>query len=124
MATSVKITQEVAGDCEPGASSETMLITTDSFEKFEQEMSSSLDERQMRESTSTISEIRDDELSDPPSELEEITTQIKEQSISTSDDVSITNNSNDEDYLHNSEWINQPKHIFVLSLSGKPIYTR
>lgn len=46
---------------EPGASAETMLVTTDSFEEYEQEMSSSIDDRQMKESTtSTISEIQDD----------------------------------------------------------------
>lgn len=46
---------------EPGASAETMLVTTDSFEEYEQEMSSSIDDRQMKESTaSTISEIQED----------------------------------------------------------------
>lgn len=46
---------------EPGASAETMLVTTDSFEEYEQEISSSIDDRQMKESTtSTISEIQGD----------------------------------------------------------------
>lgn len=46
---------------EPGASAETMLVTTDSFEEYEQEMSNSIDDRQMKESTtSTISEIQED----------------------------------------------------------------
>lgn len=46
---------------EPGASAETMLVTTDSFEEYEQEMSSSIDDRHMKESTtSTISEIQED----------------------------------------------------------------
>ncbi|KAG8232572.1 hypothetical protein J437_LFUL012948 [Ladona fulva] len=46
---------------EPGACSEKMLLTTDSFEEFEQEMDSSFDERQMKESTtSTISEIQEE----------------------------------------------------------------
>lgn len=46
---------------EPGASAETMLLTTDSFEEYEQEMSSSIDDRQMKDSTtSTISEIQED----------------------------------------------------------------
>lgn len=46
---------------EPGASTETMLVTTDSFDEYEQEMSSSIDDRQMKESTtSTISEIQED----------------------------------------------------------------
>lgn len=47
---------------EPGASMETMLVTTDSFDEYEQEMSSSIDgDRQMKDSTtSTISEIQED----------------------------------------------------------------
>ena len=46
---------------EPGASAETMLVTTDSFEEYEQEMSNSIDDKQMKESTtSTISEIQED----------------------------------------------------------------
>lgn len=46
---------------EPGASAETMLVTTDSFEEYEQEMSSSIDDRHMKESTtSTISEIQEE----------------------------------------------------------------
>lgn len=46
---------------EPGASAETMLVTTDSFEEYEHEMSSSIDDRQMKESTtSTISELQDE----------------------------------------------------------------
>lgn len=51
---------------EPGASTETMLVTTDSFDEYEQEMSSSIDgDRQMKESTtSTISEIQEDVVQD------------------------------------------------------------
>jgi len=51
---------------EPGASTETMLVTTDSFDDYEQEMSSSIDgDRQMKESTtSTISEIQEDVVQD------------------------------------------------------------
>lgn len=53
---------------EPGASSEMMLVTTDSFDEYEQEMSSSIDgDRQMKESiTSTISEIQEDVPQDIP----------------------------------------------------------
>lgn len=121
---STKYSQEVSGDCEPGASTETMLVTTDSFEQFEQEMSSSLDERQMKESTtSTISEIQDGILSDktePQSpEIEELTTHLNENSI-----IDDSPQNSDEDYLQNAEWINQPKHVFVLSSAGKPIYSR
>lgn len=51
----------VVPDFEPGASNETMLVTTDSLEELEQEMDSSFDERQMKESTtSTISEIQEE----------------------------------------------------------------
>lgn len=56
-------------DIEPGASKETMLVTTDSFEEYEQEMSSSIDDRQMKASTtSTISEMQlDPDISNAPS---------------------------------------------------------
>ena len=51
----------VVPDFEPGASLESMLVTTDSLEELEQEMDSSFDERQMKESTtSTISEIQEE----------------------------------------------------------------
>lgn len=122
-----KLAQEISGECEPGASSESMLITTDSYEKFEQEMSSSFDERQMKESTtSTISEIQDGMLSETqsPTEVEEITTHLNDQSISSAEDKVSLTNSNDEDYMQSAEWINQPKHVFVLSSAGKPIYSR
>ena len=61
---------------EPGASAETMLVTTDSFEEYEQEVSSSIDDRsgdlakfkrrrsiddvQKETTASTLSEIPDD----------------------------------------------------------------
>lgn len=52
---------DVVPDFEPGACSESMLVTTDSFEELEQEMDSSFDDRQMKESTtSTISEIQEE----------------------------------------------------------------
>lgn len=56
---------------EPGASTETMLVTTDSFDEYEQEMSSSIDgDRPMKESTtSTISEIQEDVQQDVPATL-------------------------------------------------------
>jgi len=73
---------DVVPDFEPGASLESMLVTTDSFEELEQEMDSSFDERQMKESTtSTISEIQE-ELND---------TTIPEDSSSDQDDKIIEN---------------------------------
>ena len=73
---------DVVPDFEPGASLESMLVTTDSFEELEQEMDSSFDERQMKESTtSTISEIQE-ELND---------TTIPEDSSSDPDDKLIEN---------------------------------
>ncbi|PSN48504.1 Vacuolar fusion protein MON1 A [Blattella germanica] len=73
---------DVVPDFEPGASLESMLVTTDSFEELEQEMDSSFDERQMKESTtSTISEIQE-ELND---------TTIPEDSSSDQDDKLIEN---------------------------------
>lgn len=47
---------------EPGASTETMLVTTDNFDDYEQEMSSSIDgDRQIKKNTTnTISKIQED----------------------------------------------------------------
>ncbi|EZA53641.1 vacuolar fusion protein MON1 homolog A [Ooceraea biroi] len=118
-------------EIEPGASSETMLVTTDSFDEYEQEMSNSIDpDRQMKESTtSTISEIQDIAQDTPPtttpagprkpektlslddSEMEDATQRLSQSSL-------------DGDPLRCKTWLAQRKHIFILSQAGKPIYSR
>ncbi|PNF25224.1 hypothetical protein B7P43_G13875 [Cryptotermes secundus] len=88
---------DVVPDFEPGASLESMLVTTDSFEELEQEMDSSFDERQMKESTtSTISEIQE-ELND---------TTVPEDSSSEQDDKIIEN---DEVACNSSSCYIKPK---------------
>ncbi|XP_020293274.1 vacuolar fusion protein MON1 homolog A [Pseudomyrmex gracilis] len=116
---------------EPGASSETMLVTTDSFDDYEQEMSSSIDsDRQITKSTTnTISKIQDDDehniatlTATSPKESK------KPLSLSDAEMDSVTHclgQSNiDGDPLHCKKWLAQKKHVFILSQAGKPIYSR
>lgn len=30
----------------------------------------------------------------------------------------------EEDYIHNADWLGKDKHVFILSSAGKPIYSR
>ncbi|PNF25223.1 Vacuolar fusion protein MON1-like protein A [Cryptotermes secundus] len=135
---------DVVPDFEPGASLESMLVTTDSFEELEQEMDSSFDERQMKESTtSTISEIQE-ELNDTTvpedssseqddkiienDEVEEIASQLSETSLTSNEDANAAatpvGSLPEEDYWQNPEWKERKKHVFILSAAGKPIYSR
>ncbi|KAJ9580107.1 hypothetical protein L9F63_004249, partial [Diploptera punctata] len=116
-------------DFEPGASLESMLVTTDSFEELEQEMDSSFDERQMKESTtSTISEIQE-ELNDTTIPEDSKSVILISQFIETAEvasqlsETSLTSNE-EEEYWQNPEWKERKKHIFILSAAGKPIYSR
>lgn len=95
-------------EVEPGASSESVLVATESFDNFEQ-MSSSLDEIK---STNVISQSEESNENDN-SQNE----QVDENTSSLSKDE-------DEDQVINKEWTDRKKHIFVLSLAGKPIYSR
>ncbi|XP_063238833.1 vacuolar fusion protein MON1 homolog A isoform X2 [Bacillus rossius redtenbacheri] len=134
---------DVVPDFEPGASSESMLVTTDSFEELEQEMDSSFDDRQMKESTtSTISEIQE-ELNDTTvpedsssdqedklleNEVGEVTSHLSETSLTSTEDgnttVTVLGGANDEENWQNPEWKSRKKHVFILSSAGKPIYSR
>lgn len=115
---------------EPGASAETMLVTTDSFEEYEQEMSSSLDDRQMKESTtSTISEIQDDVQDIPVTPTTRSPRDLKrDESLEEpeTDDIAhrLGQSSLDADPLRCKTWLAQRKHVFILSQAGKPIYSR
>lgn len=135
---------DVVPDFEPGASLESMLVTTDSFEELEQEMDSSFDERQMKESTtSTISEIQE-ELNDTTipedsssdqddklienDEVAEVASQLSETSLTSNEDGNIAatpvGSLPEEEYWQNTEWKERKKHVFILSAAGKPIYSR
>ncbi|XP_067002562.1 vacuolar fusion protein MON1 homolog [Anabrus simplex] len=135
---------DVVPDCEPGACSESMLVTTDSFEELEQEMDSSFDERQMKESTtSTISEIQeeiqevnvpDDLCSDlgeklmKNDEVEEVASQLSETSLTSNEEgntaATPVGSMPEEEYWSSTEWKERKKHVFILSAAGKPIYSR
>lgn len=96
-------------EIEPGATSESVLVATESFDNLEQ-MSSSLDEIK---STSAISQSEELNENDVNSQNEHI------------DDCSSTiSNEDNEDQVINKEWTDRNKHVFVLSSAGKPIYSR
>lgn len=88
-------------EVEPGAASESVFITTDTSDNYEQ-MSSSLEEIKnsiiCNEEDTTIKENFDD-----------------------SNELDVDDN---DDYAMNANWISKHKHIFVLSSAGKPIYSR
>lgn len=117
---------------EPGASTETMLVTTDSFDEYEQEMSGSIDsDRQMKESiTSTISEIQEDVVQDDSTTSTTADPGESEKNLSLDDaemdDVAhrLGQSNLDGDPLRCKAWLAQKKHIFILSQAGKPIYSR
>lgn len=99
----------MTSNCEidPGAAPESVLVTTDSCENFEQ-MSSSLEE--IKNSVNLNSEN---------------TTLDSSQGIDNEDEVTsntlVESSQEDED---DKNWVGRKKHIFVLSFAGKPIYSR
>ena len=124
---------EQPDECEPGASHESMLITTDSIEEFSQEMSSSLEETGLIKNSqvSNISEIQE-ELKEDESDTKVIVPEITKSdsfcsskssdllSASTSDLLQQQDAS--DDYLHDDNWLHMDQHVFILSSAGKPIY--
>lgn len=95
-------------EVEPGATSESVLIATDSFANFEQ-MSSSLDEIK---SSSAISQSEESNEND------------NTQNEPVDDNMSLHSKEYEEDQIINREWTDRKKHVFVLSSAGKPIYSR
>ncbi|XP_011306022.1 vacuolar fusion protein MON1 homolog A [Fopius arisanus] len=107
---------------EPGASTETMLVTTNSFEEYEQEIRSSIDdrkkdagaspeedERKLFNSENLMNLKRNPSLNE--SDLEDVTNELSQCNL-------------DTDPLRCKKWLAQKKHIFVLSQAGKPVYSR
>ncbi|KAK4883781.1 hypothetical protein RN001_000052 [Aquatica leii] len=98
-------------EIEPGAAVESALVTTDSYENFQQ-MSSSLEEIK----NSNYAAATPEEFLDNCNNLD--------------NDIHLTcspvtsSSSRDEDYLQDEEWLSKSKHVFVLSSAGKPIYSR
>lgn len=96
-------------EIDPGAAPESVLVTTDSCENFEQ-MSSSLEE--IKNSNAVISSAPLD----------------NSQGIDNDDEVTTSNSvvavSQQDDEENNKDWVGRKKHVFVLSFAGKPIYSR
>lgn len=97
-------------EVEPGAASESVLVTTDSCENIEQ-MSSSLEE---------IKSINNSEINNDDSQIENCNNDNYENIVNKSESIS----NEDDDFVVGKEWISKKKHIFVLSMAGKPIYSR
>ncbi|KAK9873814.1 hypothetical protein WA026_002172 [Henosepilachna vigintioctopunctata] len=99
-------------DVEPGAAGESLLLTTDTNATFDnQYMSSSLEEIK--------NEIEPSETEDSNNESISNVTTYEENSSPMSVD-----NEDHEDRIQDKKWALMDKHIFVLSLAGKPIYSR
>lgn len=107
---------------------ESMLITTDSFEEFSQELSVSLDDEKSPISAnkikSNINEIQGNQ-NEIKSELKASSSNISTLSEFGSQDL-LDRDADDtdvDDHLHDPEWLNKREHFFVLSSAGKPIYS-
>ncbi|XP_057670221.1 vacuolar fusion protein MON1 homolog A [Diorhabda carinulata] len=93
-------------EIEPGAAPESVLMTTDILDNLDQ-MSSSLEE------IKSISYVTQEECNEIPN----------------NENFDYSNNDNEvpptEDDFHlNKEWTSKLKHVFILSMAGKPIYSR
>lgn len=124
----IEIYEEAAG-----TAFESMLITTDSFEEFSQELSASLDDESSTAAPNKVKSIINEIQGNIPDEKTASTndTKASTSNISTlsefgSQDL-LDHNADDEnlsgDYFHDPEWLNQREQFFVLSSAGKPIYS-
>ena len=95
-------------EVEPGAASESVLVTTDSFENFDH-MSSSLEE------IKNLNAIAENDESN-----------VENSNVENFEDLAenVPCNNEDDDFIQSKEWATRSKHVFVLSLAGKPIYSR
>lgn len=94
-------------EVEPGAALESGLVITDSFDNFEH-MSSSLEEIKNMNAIVNSEE-----------------NHIDNTNIENEEGADVSLDSGDDDLsLESDEWATKKKHIFVLSLAGKPIYSR
>lgn len=132
-----------------GTSYESMVITTDSLEELTQEMSTELAKLTVvgnMENTPAAAKKADEDDDDSSTVVEEeelikapsndtdgessksIISNEHQRSIKTN---TISNKLADDeessereiDYLHDSNWLNQNEHVFILSTAGKPIYS-
>ncbi|XP_045599261.1 vacuolar fusion protein MON1 homolog isoform X2 [Procambarus clarkii] len=117
-------------DDTPGVSGEVMLVNTDSFEECNHELDTQFSggedgpdspirkvqqeqEKELVGGMGNVAVADDDEKAESEDAL-----QILDQKEETEEE------NLDEEYLQNPEWIQKEKHVFILSESGKPIYTR
>lgn len=123
----IEIFEEAAG-----TTYESMLITTDSFEEFSQELSASLEDDSAPAAAnkvqSIINEIQGNTLesqvtADPKASSSNISTLSEYGSQDLLADQNAEDSAVSGDYLHDPEWLNQREHFFVLSSAGKPIYS-
>ncbi|KAL1497526.1 hypothetical protein ABEB36_008470 [Hypothenemus hampei] len=99
-------------EIEPGATKDSVLVTSESFDNFEQ-MSSSLEEIK-------YGNVKPND--DPNSVL---TDDNQVESTSNTAETQSANANVKDEYVENSiDWTNKKKHVFVLSTAGKPIYSR
>lgn len=97
-----------------GTAFESLLITTDSFEEFTQELSVSLENesRPMHQQENVVT---------TPQQNVKIANTGDE--FGSQDLLYANEPPSADDYLHDSNWLNQREHIFILSTAGKPIYS-
>lgn len=115
----IEIFEEAAG-----TAYESMLITTDSFEEFSQELSASLEDdgSPAHKVKSIINEIKTETTNDPKASSSNIST-LSEFGSQDLLDQNAEDSALSGDYLHDPDWLNQREHFFVLSSAGKPIYS-
>lgn len=120
----IEIYEEAAG-----TAYESMLITTDSFEEYSQQLSSSLnkdDSSSAAAPSSTVKSIINEihgntiESKTSSSNISTLSGEFGSQDLldQNADDSALSG-----DYLHDPDWLNQREHFFVLSSAGKPIYS-
>ncbi|CAH1186871.1 unnamed protein product [Phyllotreta striolata] len=95
-------------EVEPGAAPESGLVTTDTLDNFD-EMSCSLEEIKNENDATQEEETNDNTINE----------QFDDNGVNDNEFVNA-----DEEFELNKEWIGKSKHVFVLSMAGKPIYSR
>lgn len=126
----IEIFEEAAG-----TTYESMIVTTDSFEEFSQELSASLEDDRTSQAPNKVKSIISEIQQNKPEC--ETSTAINDPKASTSNISSLSEFGSQDlldqtmaddaiisgDYLHDPDWLNQREHFFVLSSAGKPIYS-
>lgn len=119
-------------DDTPGVSGEVMLVNTDSFEECNHDLDTQFSGGEDAPD-SPIRKVQEEQESELVGGMGSVA-MTEEEEKTPSEDTTTTEtepgddddgeDSQDEEYLESLEWIQQEKHVFILSESGKPIYTR